>query len=432
MSRTSILVLAGVLFSWAQVIAATDTQLLHRAEKNLTRTIVHDIFSPPVASRIYLYANAAAYETIILQEKKYHSLKGQVTGFPDLSAILPSGKINYPLAAVYAFFKTGGRLVFSEHLLKDSMTVILSGFKEKDQLVYENSLKFGQAVSDSILSWSSKDNYLATRQKRRYTYSKAIGKWTPTPPGYIDAVEPYWSRIRPVSLDSSGQFKPSAPPQFSTDTASKFMREALEVYRISKSMDKESLMIASFWDCNPFYLNTQGHLNFATKKLSPGGHWISITGQASALAQLDLPKTLAVYLMTSIALFDGFISCWDEKYRSQMIRPETFINTYINEGWRPVLQTPPFPEYTSGHSVISSAAAMVLTSIFGNDFAYLDDTEVPYGLPVRHFKSFLHAANEAAISRLYGGIHYRSSIEQGQIQGRHIGSHVVTRICLIP
>ncbi len=135
------------------------------------------------------------------------------------------------------------------------------------------------------------------------------------------------------------------------------MQDAMEVYRVSKNMDKENLMIASFWDCNPFYLNTQGHLNFATKKLSPGGHWISIAGQVAAQAKLDMTATLEAYLMTSIALFDGFISCWDEKYRSQLIRPETIINAYIDEKWRPVLQTPPFPEYTSGHSVISTAAA---------------------------------------------------------------------------
>jgi len=415
-----------------QLAAGPATQLLHRAEKNLTRVIVHDIFSPPVASRIYLYANIAAYETIILQDKKYHSLKGQVAHFPEIQNINPTTKINYSLAAVYAFLHTGERMVFSEHLLKDSLEVILADFHEKDKTVYENSIGFGKMLSDSILHWAERDNYLATRKKRRYNYSKTAGKWTPTPPGYIDAVEPYWSLIRPVSLDSSGQFKPVPPPQFSTDTSSIFMREAFEVYRVSKNMSKENILIASFWDCNPFYLNTQGHLNFATKKLSPGGHWISITGQVAALSKMDLTASLAAYVMTSIALFDGFISCWDEKYRSQLIRPETIINAYIDEKWRPMLQTPPFPEYTSGHSVISTAVAVVLTDIFGDDFAYSDDTEVPYGLPVRKFKSFRQACDEAAISRLYGGIHYRAAIEQGQVQGQNIGKHVVRHIRLKP
>lgn len=407
-----------------------STKLLHRAEKILTRTIVHDIFSPPVASRIYLYANAAAYEAIILQDSQYQSLHGQVAGFPDIPGIMHESRVNYPLASVYAFFKTGSRLVFSEHLLKDSIEVVLAGFKESDPKVYDNSLKLGEAISDSIMKWSSNDNYLLTRKKRRYNYSKQKGKWTPTPPGYIDAVEPYWSQIRPVALDSAGQFKPVPPPAYSTDTASLFMKDVLEVYQKTQKLNQEEVLIASFWDCNPFYLNTQGHLNFATKKLSPGGHWISIAGQATESAGKNWKETAAAYLLTSVALFDGFISCWDEKYRSQLIRPETMINAYINEQWRPLLQTPPFPEYTSGHSVISTAAAVVLTSFLGDSFAFNDHTETDYGLPVRHFDSFLHASNEAAISRLYGGIHYRTAIVEGQKQGDRIGAHVLHKLRL--
>ncbi|MCE7067354.1 vanadium-dependent haloperoxidase [Dyadobacter sp. CY326] len=409
-------------------VSGPSPRLLHRAEKNLTRAIVHDIFSPPVASRIYLYANVAAYETLIMRDNNYRTLHGQINGFPNVTSVKKDTKVNYELAAVYAFFRTGGRLVFSEHLLLDSIKVILDDFQEKDTLVYSNSLRLGQAVSDSILTWSAKDNYALTRAKRRYTYSKQKGKWTPTPPGFIDAVEPYWSQIRPVSLDSAAQFKPIPPPVFSTDTASLFMKEVREVYNVTKRLSKEEILVASFWDCNPFYLNTQGHLNFATKKLSPGGHWISIAGQATESKNTNWTETTATYMLTSMALFDGFISCWDEKYRSQFIRPETVINAYIDENWRPMLQTPPFPEYTSGHSVISTAAAVVLTAILGENFAFEDHTETDYGLPVRNFKSFRDACDEAAISRLYGGIHYRSAIVNGQVQGERIGQHLLSKI----
>lgn len=406
------------------------TTLLHQAEQNLTRIIVHDIFSPPVASRIYLYANAAAYETLALSDRKYQSLRGQVTGFPDIPMIKQPGKVNYELAAVYAFFRTGGKLVFSEELLKDSSEVLLAAFQEKDAAVYENSLKLGQMISDSIMAWAATDNYALTRKKRRYSYRKEKGKWIPTPPGYIDAVEPHWSQIRPVSLDSAAQFKPVPPPAFSTDTSSAFMKEVMEVYNLTGKMSKEEILIASFWDCNPFYLNTQGHLNFATKKLSPGGHWISIAGQALETSKKSWMESASVYLLTSIGLYDGFISCWDEKYRSQLIRPESVINAYIDEKWRPLLQTPPFPEYTSGHSVISTAAAKVLEYALGSDFAFDDHTEEMYGLPVRHFKSFQDACDEAAISRLYGGIHYRTAIVNGQTQGGRIGDHVIHKIRL--
>ncbi|GGH53361.1 hypothetical protein GCM10007423_58740 [Dyadobacter endophyticus] len=415
--------------------AQPRTALLHRAEHNLTRVIVHDIFSPPVASRIYLYANAAAYETLVLGNEGYKSLYGQANGFPRIEAPREkdwraSGDINYKLAALYAFFRTGGQLVFSEPMLKDSAESILASCGEHDEAVYQNSLRLGEMVSDSILAWAARDNYAATRKKRRYTYSKEKGKWMPTPPGYIDAVEPYWSQIRPVSLDSAAQFKPIPPPAFSTEPGSVFMKEVKEVYDRTRSLGKEEILIASFWDCNPFYLNTQGHLNFATKKLSPGGHWISIAGQTMESAGKNWIESSAVYLLTSIALFDGFISCWDEKYRSQFIRPETVINAHMDEKWRPLLQTPPFPEYTSGHSVISAAAAEVLEARLGANFAFDDHTETPYGLPVRHFTSFAAAAEEAGISRLYGGIHYRAAIVNGQKQGRGIGLQVIQKIRL--
>ena len=423
-----LIMLAGQRILAIPALAGPSTRLLHRAEKNLTRAIVHDIFSPPVASRIYLYANIAAYELLVMQDKSYRTMHGQIAGFPDIPALKQDNKVNYELAAVYAFFKTGGKLVFSEHLLLDSINVILNDFRETDTLVYKNSLKLGQAVSDSILSWSTKDNYAATRAKRRYAYKKEKGKWTPTPPGFIDAVEPYWSQIRPVSLDSAGQFKPVPPHEYDTDSASLFMKEVREVYNVTKKLTKEEVLVASFWDCNPFYLNTQGHLNFATKKLSPGGHWISIAGQAAESKSKNWQETAAAYVLTSMALHDGFISCWDEKYRSQFIRPETVINAYVDEKWRPMLQTPPFPEYTSGHSVISAAAAVVLTSVLGDNFAFDDHTETDYGLPVRHFKSFKAASDEAGISRLYGGIHFRSAIVNGQIQGERIGQHLLSKI----
>ena len=200
------------------------------------------------------------------------------------------------------------------------------------------------------------------------------------------------------------------------------------MYNTGKNLSPEQRDIALFWDCNPFFVNTSGHLMYATKKLSPGGHWISITGIAARNSNKNLAETIQAYTMVSIALYDGFISCWDEKYRSNYIRPETVINAMVDESWRPLLQTPPFPEYTSGHSVISNAAAVVLTHLFGNDFAFADDTETAFGLPVRYFNSFIEAAEEAAISRLYGGIHFYDAIENGKLQGLNLGRHIVQKL----
>ena len=297
-----------------------------------------------------------------------------------------------------------------------------------DSLVYKASIEYGEQVSESIGVWSANDQYRETRAKRRYTFKRSEGHWTPTPPAYISAVEPYWGSMRTLAIDSSSQFAPPLPAVYSLDSSSEFYQQAREVYLTGINLSQEQRAVALFWDCNPFFVNTSGHLVFATKKLSPGGHWISIAGIASRNRKCDLMQTLAAYTFTAIALYDGFISCWQEKYKSNYIRPETFINSHIDEGWRPLLQTPPFPEYTSGHSVISNAAATVLTRLFGSSFSFADDTEVPYGLPVRKFSSFSAAADEAAISRLYGGIHFRSAVMNGQAQGKALGDYVVHRL----
>jgi hypothetical protein len=422
--------LFAVVKTEAQAITdITNADLLHRAQKALTRVIVHDIFSPPVASRIYLYANAAAYEAMIPSQAKYKSLQNLVPFFPRMNPG-KEHKVNYNLSAVYAFMKTAQQFVFSEHMLQDSLNFILKAYRKISPEVYNNSIRFGQMIADSIGNWAAKDNYKETRKINRYRLIKGEGNWLPTPPGYMAAVEPYWNKMRTVALDSAGECKPLPAMAFNKIKESDFYTQALEVYTIGNKLLPEQKNIALFWDCNPFFLNTQGHLNFATKKLSPGGHWMSIVGIAAKKKNSDLPAAAAAYLLTSIALYDGFISCWDEKYRSNVIRPESYINSYIDESWRPLLQTPPFPEYSSGHSVISTAAAIVLTHFFGAAFEFDDNTETDYGLPVRSFKSFMDAANEAAISRLYGGIHYRAAVENGQLQGEMIGKKVVNKMRL--
>jgi hypothetical protein len=201
-----------------------------------------------------------------------------------------------------------------------------------------------------------------------------------------------------------------------------------QVYETGKQLSPEQKQIANFWDCNPFKMNTAGHVMYATKKISPGGHWLGITGIATRQKKADLMETVEAYTRVSLALADGFISCWDEKYRSDRIRPETAINEHLDKNWVPLLQTPPFPEYPSGHSVISTAAAVVLTELYGKAFAYTDSTEMAFGLAPRKFSSFHQAAAEAAISRLYGGIHFMSAITNGATEGRQVGEFVVAKL----
>lgn len=406
----------------------------HASVDKVTEVMIHDIFSPPVASRIYAYPNIAAYEIMALQNPEYRSLQGQVTDLGAIPAPGANAPVNHRLAALIAHIDLSRRLIFSEDRVIAFRDSLYGVWEDQNRDEFEASRDYGLKVAEYIAEWMDKDNYKQTRTMSKFTVdTDDPTRWQPTPPAYMEGIEPHWTKIRPFVIDSSAQFKPVPPPPFSMEEDSPFWKEVREVYDISleitaKGDDSEEVAIAQFWDCNPYVSVTRGHLMFATKKISPGAHWIGIVKIASRKTGSDFDKTVFAYTKTSLAIADAFISCWDEKYRSNLIRPETLINQYIDENWKPVLQTPPFPEYTSGHSVVSGAASTALASIFGDDFAFDDDTEIPYGLPVRSFKSFSQAADEAAISRMYGGIHYRAAVEVGVKQGRDLGKFVVDNL----
>ena len=412
----------------------TDTpnpDMLHAAVQDLTNVIVYDIFSPPQASRAYAYSTIAAYEALRpAYASKYRTFAGQLNGLTPLPAPAPDSQFYLPLSSVHAFMTVGKALTFSSARMDSLRKEIDQRYRrmKMPDAVYNRSITYGDTIAARILAWAKKDNFLQTRGMPKYTVTSSAGRWVPTPPAYMDAVEPNWPKIRPFVLDSASQFKPAPPHRFDTAATSPYYRELKEVYDVRQKLTDDQRALTAFWDCNPYVMNVRGHAMFATKKVTPGGHWMAIAGIASRKVGADMMQSAEAYARTAIALADGFISSWDEKYRSNMIRPETVINKYVDEAWEPLLQTPPFPEYTSGHSVISTAAATVLTDLYGPSFSFSDSSEMSYGLTARSFPSFNTAAAEAAISRLYGGIHYRQAIEEGAKQGRNVGELVVARV----
>jgi hypothetical protein len=436
--KTKITAFVAILF--ITVSCKNDKKIIVTSDEysasidNVTQILIHDIFSPPVASRIYCYPNIAAYEVIAQHSKKYNSLQGQLKGLDSIPLLDEKLGINKDVAALVAHMEVSKALVFSEELVEKFRDSLYKKWSNENKTEFEVSKEYGLKVAERIKKWMNKDNYKETRTMPKFSvYANQPGRWQPTPPAYMDAIEPHWNKIRTMVLDSAAQFKPVPALPFSLDKNSPFYKEVKEVYDISKQMVVKTdtcneIQTARFWDCNPYVSVSQGHMMFAKKKITPGGHWMGITKIACKKDKADFEKTVYANTATSLALFDAFISCWDEKYRSNVIRPETVINQNIDEDWKPVLQTPPFPEYTSGHSVASTAAATVLTSVFGDNFSYSDDTETDYGLPIRNFKSFNQACHEAALSRLYGGIHYRAAVENGIGQGRKVGELIVQRI----
>lgn len=407
-----------------------NADYIHRAIKQVTDVMVYDIYSPPVTSRTYAYVSVAAYETLIQNQGTYLSFAGQLHGLKPTPKPEKSLEYSPTLAAVHAILTTGKNFVISEEKIEVFEKNLLAEFKAQGipEAVFENSLAYGKQVAAHIVAWAKEDQYKQIRSLPLYRVQSDAASWKPTPPAYIKAIEPNWNKLRTFLMDSAAQFKPVPPPAFSLDTASIFYKDVFKVYKQVKNNSPEQLAIARFWDCNPFTMNVRGHVMYATKKISPNGHWMNITRLACKQAGADALQAAEAYACLAVTLADCFISCWDEKYRSSVIRPETYINQHIDPTWMPVLQTPPFPEYTSGHSIVSAGAAVVLTKLFGENFAFADSSEVEFGLPVRQFASFRAAAEEAAISRLYGGIHYMPAITNGQKSGFAIGAFFVEKL----
>ncbi len=400
--------------------------VLHQNLRNLTDLIIYDIFSPPVAARIYTYASLASHEAIRHADTSDPSIVARLKGFETMPEPAANKKYNYVLAASVAFYSTAREITFSQDTVKKFEEETYEPFKKYlSKEVFNNSVEFGKSIAVQILKRVATDNYKQTRTMEKYYGSTDDGKWQPTAPDYLEAAEPHWLKIKPLTMDSASQFDPGPPPVFSRDTNSIFYKMNKEVYDRTKNLTQEEKDIAYFWDDNPFVSHHFGHLMFNTKKQTPGGHWMGITAIACKKTQADEIKTARAYALVAVGLFEGFISCWDTKYRYKYIRPITVINEWIDKDWNPYLQTPSFPEYTSGHSTNSSAAATVLTGLFGENFSYHDDADKEYIGMERDFKSFKEAALEASISRFFGGIHYMISLDTGVAVGARVGEHVL-------
>jgi len=406
----------------------------HASIDKVTEIMIHDIFSPPVASRVFAYPNVAAYEILVQKDSVYKTLSSALNGFSSIPKVEKEDKVNINLAAIIAHLEISKKLIFSENKFEVLQDSLYTHWKSVNEDEFKQSKKYALTVVKHIKKWMDADNYNQTRTMPKYSVdTDDASRWQPTPPAYMDAIEPHWNKIRPFLLTAADQFKPVPHPEFSLEKNSKFYKELLEVYTNSQEITKqgdtsEAIAIAQFWDCNPYVSVTRGHFMFATKKITPGAHWIGIVKIAAKKMNANFMETVNAYTKTSLAIADGFISCWDEKYKSNLIRPETLINQHIDADWQPILQTPPFPEYTSGHSVVSGAASVVLTTIFGDEFAFDDTTELQFGLPVRKYTSFYDASREAALSRMYGGIHYRSAVDIGLTQGKELGTFVVSQL----
>jgi hypothetical protein len=407
--------------------AAAQRPSVQQQVWSLTEVMYHDVVNPPAAARFYSYSILTGYEIISQLDGNMPAFQNKFKDYPSIKPAIKKEKINKELAVYYGILETGKNIIPSGYLLEEKQKALLQSFSNLSKEEIDSSVSFAKMVAKKIILYSRSDGYFKLSTLSRYTPVEGEAYWQPTPPDYMAAVEPNWRTIRTFFLDSAKQCKPKEMESFSKERSSSFYQLANEVYTTSNNLSAEQKLIANFWDCNPFAVQFQGHMSVGLKKISPGGHWMGITGIVCEQQSLSLEQTMLVHTVVALTLHDSFICCWDGKYSFNRIRPETAINRYIDEKWQPLLQTPPFPEYPSGHSVISTSTAEVLTRFFGDHLAFTDTVETYLGLPARSFRSFYEAAAEARISRLYGGIHFRDAIENGAAEGEAIGKLVIDK-----
>ena len=381
-------------------------------------------FTPPSAARLYGYLGVAMYEAVVAGMDDRRSLAGQLNGMPETPR--PSGPQDWPTALSAAASETMTPLVVSEASRRAIAAFHLQQLVARREAgvaddVLAASVLHGRNVAGALRPWIEADGYREVRQRAArhpYTPPKGVGKWQPTHPNFGPAVEPYWAGVRPMILRRATEVTPPDPVRFSTKATSAFYAQAMHTYEVETARVPAQVDIARFWIDNPIMSGL------------PSGHWMRLIGQVAPALDLHLDGVVEAYAQTGVALADAFLACWTEKYRSDVLRPSTYVRANIDPDWVTLVNTPQFPEYTSGHSVASLAAATVLTHLLG-DVAYADTTvaNVPGGAPrTRTFSSFFAAAEEAAQSRIYGGIHYPMGVEVGKDQGRSVGELVRRRL----
>jgi membrane-associated phospholipid phosphatase len=380
--------------------------------------------TPPPASRIYGLAAVTLYEAVVPGSRAHRSLAGQLNALTAVPQPARHRRYHWPTVANSALAAAIRALLpEASPASRDAIDALEQAFAAAFQsgvppAVYARSVAQGQAVAAAVVAWAGTDGFAALHNCP-YTPPKGPGLWEPTPPAFAPPLEPCWGKLRPLVLASGDACAPPPPPAYSEDPGSAFYAFGLEVYTTSVTLTAEQRTIALYWADST---GTTG---------TPPGHWVAIVGQLARTEGLSLITAAEAYVRVGLAVADAFISCWHTKYTYNLLRPETAITRLIDPTWLPLIITPGFPAYTSGHATQSGAAATVLTDLFGmtpfTDTLHQDHDLEPR-LEPRRFGSFDEAAAEAAISRLYAGIHYPFDSDNGLAQGRCIGRVIVDRV----
>lgn len=379
---------------------------------------------PTVASRIYGYIGVAAHEASVHSKDPALSMAGRLNGLDSLPLPLSGVAYDWPTVMASTLYLVTDEVMKSFLSAKERSIINLRDRQlaerkaQTDPAIFERSVAYGQALSKTIQKWIKQDGFSITRLQfyKPPTRAGFPERWEPTDRNQ-GACEPFWRSIRTFATSGPDVCPKALPIPFSTDPESEFGKEAMKTLQADLHLTEEQRQIALFWSDDP------------GETATPSGHWTRIMNQFVDKFGMDLYTASRMYCYVGVAMADAFIQCWNTKYEVNLVRPVTYIRENLGQPhWDPLLETPSFPEFTSGHSVVTSAGATVLTALLGDTVSFIDTTHNRIGLRPRHFSSIWQAADEACISRLYGGIHYPMAISHGKEQGICIGEAVLRRL----
>jgi PAP2 superfamily len=421
---------------WAQAPVAQPAERFSAAVANdwfalaLQLTQQTPGFSPPVAARALGYLGLTLYESVVPGMPAHQSLAGQLNELSSLPWAQPDEVLHWPTVA-NAAMATMTRMMWSNasaenkariDLLERSMPIRQSQDFDPATLnaeISNRSETFGRLMAMALMTWARTDGGHEAwgpprREQQRYVPPSGAGQWSATPPAFAAPLLPWWGRNRPFVLRQATDCPAPPPPPYSEQAGSAFHRDAEELLRISRNATQEQRQIALYWADDP------------QKTPTPAGHWAYVANDLLRERKSTLAQAAQTFALLNLAMSDAFVAAWDTKYRLSVLRPVTYVQLVFDSTWVPTLMdTPPFPEYPSGHSVQSSAAAGVLSALFGTATPFTDNTHNDRGWGPRRFASFGAAADEAARSRLYAGIHFQFGVSGGQVQGRCVADQVL-------
>ena len=382
--------------------------------------------SPPDASRMYAYIAVGMYEAQIAGSPDYLTLEGQLAdlkGLPrpekgqvyDWQTCVTETMYLVQDGMLARYFPAG---VSTLNKLYDKQMEERKAAGVTDE-VLERSKAYGEELADVILEWSEADKYVETRymQYKSPTREGHPSNWEPTDFNQTP-LEPFWGTHRTFFVKDGTQCDIDKAPAYGGkgDTTGELYKQAKKVWTVDKTLTEEQRTIAQYWADDPSETST------------PAGHWMEIMGNFVKSENMKLDCACELYALVTTSMNDACITVWHTKYRVNLVRPKTVIQETLDSKWEPYVETPPFAGYTSGHSGFSGAAATILTSRIGDNLAFIDSSHVDIGLLPRNFKSFNDAAQEAAYSRMYGGIHFDCDIDDGLEQGKCVGNYYLENI----